>query len=466
MSLPRISPDDLRTHADDARVERIWQRVKGEVPTRVRQPRSAARSMLLAAAALSAFGAVFGAGLAIGRLGSSDDSALVRASGDVPMADVFAAGSTPRSFELPRGAKLFLEPNSLVELVDLTDGVVTLTLLQGGASVDATLAEGTFSVVAGEARVSAAAGSSMSLARREADIDVVVASGSVEVLSPAGRHVVNRGQALAHVPTLTKVSERGDIEPADEPVRVAMVPQREHGTAAQRLPSDPSPVGTADPVAVPAVEPASPSWLTLADNGKYVEALDALEKGPGLEASIKNAQSARELMVLSEVAGQKRSALRARALHRVADGFESDPNAAAAAYQLSRIYEASDKVLAAKYREKTKQAAAFREFALCGELKSFSLSSDAELALAAQKASEYLLMYPKGSCVDDASSIMEEAAAKPKREPEKKAEPEKKPEQPVAPSASAPSASASASASASVKARVVAQPPSAQPPKP
>ncbi|MBL8739941.1 MAG: FecR domain-containing protein [Myxococcales bacterium] len=470
--LPRISPDDLRSHADDARVERIWQRVQPELPVRLNRPRSLGRSMMLAAAALSAFGV----GLVAGRstVERSDvETAVVRAPDDAPLADVFAAGSNARSFMLPRGAKLSLEPASLVELVEVADGSITLTLLQGNASVDATTAEGSFFVLAGEARVSAPAGSSMSLARGESDIDVVVASGAVEVFSPAGRHLVKRGQALAHVPTLTKVSERGDIEPAEEPVRVAMVPrQREHGMAAQRQ-SDPSPTGPADPVVAPAVEPAAPSWLALVSSNKYDEALEVIEKGPGLEATIKNAQSAAELMALSDIAGSKRPALRIRALHRVADDFASDPSAPAAAFYLSRIYEATDKVLAAKYREKTKQAAALNELAICSELKSISTGTDAELAIAVQKASEYLATYPKGSCVEDASSILEDAVSKPKREPEKKTEPEKKPEdkkpeekkaEPAHPGATAPAGGqAPAAAPSAPSAKASATP--AAPPK-
>jgi hypothetical protein len=465
--LPRISPDDLRSHAGDARVERIWQRVQPELPTRLRRPRSVARSVLLAAAAFS----VFGVGLAIGRmtldaeldasLWADAETAVLRASNDAPMVDVFAAGSNPRSFMLPRGAKLSLEPSSLVELVEVSDGSITLTLLQGNATVDATTAEGSFFVLAGEARVSAPAGSSMSLARGESDIDVVVASGAVEVFSPAGRHLVKRGQALAHVPTVTKVSELGDIEPADEPVRVAMVPpRREHGMAAQRSPSEPSPVSPADVVVTPAVEPAAPSWLTLVSSNKYDEALEVIEKGPGLEATIKNAQSAAELMALSDIAGSKRPALRIRALHRVADEFASDPSAPAAAYYLSRIYESSDKVLASKYREKMKQAAALSELAICSELKVMSTATDAELAAAVQKATEYLGSYPKGSCVEDANSILEDAVSRP-REPEKKTddkkvEPEKKPEEKKAeekkaephPAGTAPGAPPSPSSSA------------------
>ncbi len=444
--LPPISPRDLRTHDDHDRVERIWSRVKDDLPGAARTGSPARAIMLLAAAA-----AVFGVGIGVGRVTSpATDAVELSAAGDAPLTDVFAAGSQARSFALPRGGKLLLEPDSMVEVVEVGQGHITLSLLRGAASVDATTAEGSFHVVAGAAHVSAPAGSSMSLARRHDDIDVLVSDGSVEVTSPAGRHTVNRGQALAHVPTVALVSSHG--EPPPQPVQVAIAP---HDRRLKRTPGEPLVPANPDVIAPAPVEPAPPSWMVLADNVKWDEALEALEKTGGLDATIRNAQSARELIALSDVAGQKRPDARIRALRRVADEFGADPLSQAAAMELSAYYQATDKALAAKYGEKAKQAAAFHELALCNEIRNL-LDSDSPATAMVSKANEYLSKYPKGSCVEDANTLLEEAGTKkdkpaepavpPKQEEAKKPEAKKAETNPppAPPSAAAPSASASA----------------------
>lgn len=429
--LPPISPRDLRDHADPERIERIWERVRveaqvaGAAAPRAVRPAKTGRALLLVAAALGLLGAGIGIGVSV----SDADRALVRETAQAPLADVFATGTKERSFALPGGGKLLLERDSLVEVVELRADQVTLSLLRGSAVVDAT--ELSVMVVAGEARVAAPAGSSVALARRDADVDVLVSQGSVEVTSPAGHHVVGRGQALAHVPTVKVVSARVDPQEVD-PVQPTPVSPTARPTVALHSPPEIAPTPVVEPIAV------APSWLVLAGNTKYEDAFDALEQGAGLEATIQNAQSARELMLLVDIAGAKKKLdLRVRALRRVADEFSSDPNASAAAMELSLLYDKTDKALASKYRDLASRASAFKEPVLCRELRELSPDAKGEYdAAAVAKASEYLAKFPGASCDDDAREIVGHAAKQPTPTPSSSAEP--------APSASASGASTAA----------------------
>lgn len=436
--LPSIDPRELKDHADDARVERIWSRLRDELPTPAGQPVVAARPAALRTALLfaAAFG-MFGAGLLIGR--TSDHGGEPRgaqATTEGPTTDVFAAGSKQRSFALPGGGRLVVEPGATVEVVSVSESLVHLSLLRGAATFDAGIA---VDVIAGEALVSAPAGSTVSLARREADLDVLVSQGSAVVTSPVGQQLVRGGHVLSRVPTVTTVSASDEPrEPVLPPVPVAIADQEPPQTA----PITPSELKktspTQDPIALPvataAVPDAPSSWLTLAQGNKHKEALDLLEKGPGLEATIKSAQSARELMYLWEVAATgSKSALQVLALRRVADEFGSDPSAYVAAMQLAQLYEGSDKALAAKYRDKAAQTKSLAEVALCAQVRAMATEGeDVDPTLASQKASEYLQSYPMGSCADDAKSLLEDLSGKLEKlkkdaESKKAADPKKDP---------------------------------------
>lgn len=402
--LPPISPRDLRDHADPERIERVWERVRAEAPVGAafKPSRSSGRPFLLMAAALG----MLGVGIAIGVAVPDREGPMLRETASSPLADVFATGTKERSFSLPGGGTLALERDSLVEVVELADGHITLSLLRGGATVDAT--ELPVMVVAGEARVSAAAGSSVAMARRESDVDVLVSQGTAEVSSPAGRHLVGRGQALAHVPTVktvARVEPPSSLDPTSDNATPTSSTARPTVALVHGSP-DTAPPPVSEPIAV------SPSWLVLAGNLKYEDAYDALQQGAGLEATIQNAQSAGELYLLADIAGSKKKVeLHVRALRRVADEFSSDPRASAAAMELASIYESSDKALAAKYRDIAGRAAAFKEPVLCRELRELSPDAKGEYdAEAVRKASEYLAKFPGSSCDDDAHEILERAS--------------------------------------------------------
>src|SRR4051794_14720417 len=75
-SFPRIDPADLRDHADEARVERVWERVEHDLQARAdrvgaqsfeaARASRARRTSFVYVAIAAAFGA-FGAGLLLGK---------------------------------------------------------------------------------------------------------------------------------------------------------------------------------------------------------------------------------------------------------------------------------------------------------------------------------------------------------------------------------------------------------------
>ncbi len=421
--LPTIDPRDLRDPADPARVDRIWARLSRSLPvdgTRALSGRAAPRGgvpsrTLLFAACL---GAVFGVGLYAGRAtlapGAAEDVAAHPE--DAPLTDVFAAGTRQRTFLLPGGGRLVLMPESLLEVIEVRAGSVKLHLLQGRASVDATNAELAFSIVAGEALVAAPAGSSVSLARTETDVDVAVSRGAVEVLSPSGRRVVRTGE-VSRVPIVASVASVDDAALTLQ--RDVASPRSSDDDGGPRDPADrrsskedgvASKEGETAPVAV--ATDASPSWLALAEKDGFEDAFRAIEERGGLALAVTSAQSARELYSLNDIASFKgKSDLRVRALRRIADEFPSDPTAETAASELAALFRRTgNHELAAKYGAQAMQSKRLGETSLCAQLGDTPRDTPDARRQAAALARDYLVRFPDGACVEDAKSAIEEAA--------------------------------------------------------
>ena len=70
-SFPRIDPGSLRDHADEARIERVWDRIEHDLASRIDRtgPRGASsrRSSTLVYLAAAASFAAFGGGLLLGK---------------------------------------------------------------------------------------------------------------------------------------------------------------------------------------------------------------------------------------------------------------------------------------------------------------------------------------------------------------------------------------------------------------
>jgi ferric-dicitrate binding protein FerR (iron transport regulator) len=420
--LPRISPDDLRDLADDERVDRIWARLAPELPV---APASAglhasARPrfvQLLVAASLS----TFAVGLAVGHFaggGASEAELRATSLAESPAIDVLAAGSERRTFVLPTGARVLLEPEALVEVAQHGDGGVSLRLMRGMAAFDASGASGPMAILAGEARLSAPSGSVVSVRRNERDVNVHVAGGAVEIVTPNGRRVVSNSDGELRVPIVSAVSHLEIAKDPAEPAPRDWEASRwedaraERNRAAERSPSrnDGAPAVDDAPGEV-AIVAAPPSWLQRYHRYEFDEAYRMLESNGGLSAAIDSAQRASDLMALADIARTKSQTPQAlRALDRVVAEFPSDPNATVAAMTLGRMYESmGNRELSAKYFAHAGKSAIFEEDVLCRELRARGGESPPSAGLVGQ-AKSFLTKFPEGSCRELAESIVAEGA--------------------------------------------------------
>lgn len=431
----------LRDPASDTDVvNKLWTRIEAsttDAGTNVvafERPRRTWGRALLVAACFSSF--AFVGGVFVGRLNTSESDTRALAVDEGKAQDsVFATGSLEKSFVLPNGSALTLQPDSLVEVLRTSTESMTLSLLRGGVSVEASEGQ-SFAVLAGEARVTAAAGSHVSLTRNAEDVDVRVAEGAVEVSSPAGRHRIEQGQSLARVPTYAWMLSQQQPSPTPRADEEAVAPAPttsvfQPKTTPRDAPEvEPTPTTTAPPAPVASLR----NWRVLANQGKYDDAFDALQEGVGFATTLANAQSATELTALSEIAGRKHPELRLRALHRAADEFAGEADGRAAAAELALLYQTTNRELAAKYRQIGSQASALAETLHCSELRGFTAESNpVERRHLAARALEYVTTYPKGTCSEQAAYILTETRADAPPEPVPSAE-----EAPSAPSAQPP----------------------------
>ncbi len=412
----------LRDPAEDVEaVNRLWTRIEsstnetGRADVVFERPTRSWRNgrVLLLAACFSSL--AFVGGVLVGRVDLRDtEDARPRAANEDNLHDsVFATGSLEKSFVLPNGSALTLKPDSLVEVLRTSPDSMTLSLLRGGVSIEASEGQ-SFAVLAGEARVTAAAGSHVSLTRNAEDVDVRVAQGEAEVSSPAGRHRIEQGQSMASVPTYAWMLSQRQPSPSPAPDEEALTPTPTPTVAHPK--TNPEDAPEVEVVPIPAAPPAPVAslrnWLALATQGKYDDAFDALQEGVGFETTLATAQSATELTALSEIAGRKHPALRLRALHRAADEFAGEADGRAAAAELALLYQQSNRELAAKYRQIGSQASALAETLHCSELRGFTADSNpVERRHLAARALEYATTYPKGTCSEQAAYILAETKA-------------------------------------------------------
>ncbi len=427
-SVPNIQPPDLRDVASEERVDRIWGRLEQDLATvRARPKASPSRTIVWAAAATFA---AFGVGLASGRVlwkdGQVSPSAAV-ATHDRATVDIFAAGTQERTYTLPGGGTLTLQPGSMIELERAGGSDLRLRLLSGEASIDtAPAGRGALAIVSGEATIATAPGSLIAVQKREDNLDVRVASGSAQVSSPAGTRALRKGEQMDGVPTrVTTAAVTPPVVRVTTPTHTARVARNDA------------------PVAQVAV---APSWREHYQAGRFDEALELLKQQPGgIAGAVASAKGADELMAIGDVArskgGDATSAI--RALHRVADEHGATAYGSIAARQLSKYYETTGQAdLAKKYLEQAAQKGVLSEDAMCAMLADHKAANKDE---ASARATEYLGRYPNGRCKDDANRILEGGDADGDGEPSDAATPPAS-TAPAAPGAPAPSASAPSTA--------------------
>ncbi len=454
-SVPNIDPNDLRDHASAERIERVWSRVESDLKSQGLMPApdaltdgldsnvrgsagpngvwgAASRKPLWdrkplgqgrkpAVWAVLAAAAVFGGGILVGRValrGPGDKSVPVGSTLDASV-DVFAAGSQSRSFRLPNGGAILLEPESTVEVAEVADNGMTLRLLRGSASIDNTRAAGgSVAIVAGEARLTASAGGVMAVRRNERDMDVIVSAGTIDLDAPGVHQRLSNGDRLHAVPisTPTAVLDPASRREVDGPLQPTRGLRVAHEGHAERAP------GEVVPEAI-----SQASWYSKYRIGDDETALKLLEQSGDIKSVILNAQSGAELAALSDLNG-KRTDLWLLAARRAVDEFPHDPKVVGLPMSLGNYYSQQGCTPAARCAE-----LANKYFALAGSLFADDVecrglrSADPSSAETAEKARGYLAKYPNGSCRADAELLTGEGEA-PKGEPDSDPKPEKKPD--------------------------------------
>lgn len=382
---PPIRTSDLHAAVEEARVERIWDRLKQEVTHR--RGRSSRFAYPLAVGA--AFAAFIG-GVCAGRVLWREQG--VRPSLTAPAiepagVDVLAAGTKVRTYPLPGGGTVTLTAGSVAEMEVGAGGSVHLRLLLGEVGLDtAPTLNHDVSIALGDATINVAPRSTISVRQRADSMDVRVVAGGVLVSSPAGAQSLRPGEQLENVPTsaVRTLSPPSPVTRAvtnGEPTRISRTDSKE-------------PVDT-------------PSWMELHNAYDDDAAMRVLLQEPGgVLGAIRRAQTASELMAMSDVLRFKRHAGAVTALHRVADELGTSTSAQTAAYLLSKHYEAIGQPdLAKKYREQA-STGVFAASSLCDVLRVEQRAGRTVEARA--RAAEYLVKYPSGSCKELAKSIAEE----------------------------------------------------------
>jgi len=108
---PRVASTDLRDHADEARIARVWDRIERDL-TRLDAP-STPRTPRLAYLAVAAALMAFGGGVLVGKIafqGPANSAVTVVASTDTASDDELAQGSEGSTITLPGGATLTYPP--------------------------------------------------------------------------------------------------------------------------------------------------------------------------------------------------------------------------------------------------------------------------------------------------------------------------------------------------------------------
>ncbi|MDI3290178.1 tetratricopeptide repeat protein [Polyangium sp. 15x6] len=408
--VPPLRPQDLRDHADPARIDRVWERLEHDLPGRREPDRSRMTGTLLAVAAAAV--AAFCTGLYVGTSTSKDgDPTEVRtiAAENNTSPSVLAAGTRQASYPLPGGGTLTLSPGATVEVERGEGEAVTLRLLRGEASMDTAGAPkaSEIALVAESATLFARAGSVVFVRRNEADIDVRVASGSARVSWPAGSRELSGGDGLEAVPMIALAEAPHDDDPTN--------PVRRQRRAIAPMPRDID--ISSRPLALPlplraeteAVAITAPDWRAKYNAGELAQALELLRQQPGgIEGAIASSRSAAELVVIGDVArakgGDPSAAL--LALQRVVEHFPNDPYAEIAAYTLGGMYEKMGQAdQAQKYFERARSLkGVLAEDALCKQMRAEHRAGRKDEAQ--RMGTEYLNKYPDGRCKEDVERIL------------------------------------------------------------
>lgn len=242
-------------------------------------------------------------------------------------------------------------------------------------------------------------GTRFSVEQTEAGTEVRVQRGRVAVIRGDDRHELGPGMRLAFDGQRTVIEDaraparRGRRAPSDARTRRRV--RAERGAAAP-TPSPGRRAARADARApsTPPIPTRRRPWERLADDGRYADAYDALERSP------QKPESAKDLMLAADVArlsGHPREA--AGYLRRVVKHHRGEAQGMLAAFTLGRILQRE----LGEPREAAEAYHVARSLAPSGSLAEDALAHEAECRAgagqeeaAAALAEQYLRQYPSG----------------------------------------------------------------------
>jgi len=389
-----ISRCDLRDHATQERIDRIWERIEADLPMVESAAPAPSRWII---GGIAAVAASLTAGLLLGKLIWDQPAAAIEMLDPPAVAstpressyEVLAAATRGQTYALPGGGQAVLSPGSILELLRQRSDGVELRLVQGDVTIDAAGVppERTFAVFAGESLLSTQGGGRVLVRRDDHGFEVQVSQGDARLQSPQGERKLVQGE---QVRTAWMHTPRPVARHLSSPLHSARV-----------MPT-PTPVALQE--SAPPVSNV-PDWLSRGRAGDSEEALRLLRAQPGgIDGAIMAASDADSLWEIHDIAIRQDPAAACRALIRVAEAFPGDASAQLAAFKLGNYYRrAGQHELASKWFALAAQSpeGVLAEDALC---KQFRTAPNETQAL--RFAQEYLVKYPDGRCKEEAERLI------------------------------------------------------------
>jgi hypothetical protein len=398
-----IDKSSLRDHAEQARVDRVWDRLEGRLAPVDRagaRARSGMNPWWLAAAVLAGFaGGVVATSWRKPMVTAAAEADRGRASQE-PQARVLAAGAARQRYALPGGGAIELEPGSIVDTESESDRGLVLRLVRGDAVVttlaDASSAGRTspLTVKVGDAEIALQRGR-LSLKRRGDRADVRILEGAAELSGPEENGIVRLATGeQKSIAIVVRTVSNDAVDPKSTPQS-----QPRNGVRRDKQ-SD--------------AAPSAPAWVTACASFEYGKAFELLQKEADVSAQLRQATNEQRLCIATGSRAKNNANLAIEALEKVANDSNDPQRAALAAADLARIYGEQGNVAKQREYENLKEirskGALLSESALCEKIKIEAQTGRHRTVL--ELARQYSSQYPSGSCSQTVEKLEAEARAK------------------------------------------------------
>jgi hypothetical protein len=328
--------------------------------------------------------------------------------------EVFAAGTTRRTYVLPDGVELVLEPGSIVDTLRGKNGSVALRLVRGEAKL--TTSNGSEEPLAlriGRAEVATAAGSMrVRLEGEMANLEML--SGSASISEPDANEPSGRKRSMIGERQSRRVRVRVITASVTPP---HVVHHRRDDIQEATDGEDGEPAIDETPVAAP----ASPSWVAACERGDYEGAVNILrDQTGGVQAALAGVTSGAQLSCLATGYENIDLGMAKQLLDRVVKEHRDDPYAGTAAAYLERLYrDEGNETKADEYAEEkavlSKGLLASAK-TLCS--KAIAAGERGEAEQARQLAQQYKEQFPGGDCSDSLDAMLAKLPPPPPAPPE------------------------------------------------